>query len=164
MVYVFGSTGEEGSRGNIQVLRKVIAISGRYGDYFNEIQASHKLGYPAYRIAPEGSPTVVFTFENKVFCLGAHQHETTGITSSAVTKTHYLAYWKEDSSGAMSIIEEFKVNVLQERALLESVISIKWITLLLAGVLALKNSGRKVILLYTSLVWCAEEMPEEKMP
>ena len=30
--------------------RKVIAISGRYGDYFNDIQASHKLGYPAYPI------------------------------------------------------------------------------------------------------------------
>ena len=51
----------------IQAVRKVIAISGRYGDYLNEIQASHKLGYPAYRIAPEGSPTLVFTYDNGVF-------------------------------------------------------------------------------------------------
>ena len=75
-VNVFGdSTGEEGGLGNLQVLRKVIAISGNYGDYGKEIQASHKLGYPAYRIVPEGSPTFVFTYENKVFSLGAHhQH------------------------------------------------------------------------------------------
>ena len=68
---VFGdSTG--GGLGNLQVLRKVIAISGKYGDYVKEIQASHKLGYPAYRIAPEGSLTFIFMYENKVVCLGAH--------------------------------------------------------------------------------------------
>ena len=67
MVNVFGdSIGEEGL-GNLQVLRKVIAISGKYADYVNEIQASHKLGYPAYRIAHGGSPNFVFTYENKVF-------------------------------------------------------------------------------------------------
>ena len=54
-----------------KVLRKVIAISGKYVDYVKEIQASHRLGYPAYRIAPEGSPTFVFSYENKVFRLGA---------------------------------------------------------------------------------------------
>ena len=48
MVNVFGSTGEEGSLGNIQAVRKLLAISGRYSDYFIEIQASHELGYPAY--------------------------------------------------------------------------------------------------------------------
>ena len=43
MVDVFGeSTGEEGGRGNPQVLRKVITISGKYVDYVNEIQASKK--------------------------------------------------------------------------------------------------------------------------
>ena len=75
IVNVFGdSIGEEGL-GNLQVLRKVIAINGNYADYINEIQTAHKLGYPAYRIAPEGSPTLVFTYENKFFCLGAHnQH------------------------------------------------------------------------------------------
>ena len=66
MVNVFGggSTGEEGSLRNFQVLRNAIAISRKYVDYVKEIQASHKLGYPAYRIA---SPTLVFTYENKVF-------------------------------------------------------------------------------------------------
>ena len=49
MVNVFGSIGEEESPGNNQVARKVIAISGMFGDYFNEIQASHKLVYSAYR-------------------------------------------------------------------------------------------------------------------
>ena len=33
----------------------MIIIRGKYGDYVKEIQASHKLGYPAYRIASEGS-------------------------------------------------------------------------------------------------------------
>ena len=102
---VFGSnsTGEEGSLGNLLVLRKVIAISGRYVDYVKGIQHSHKLGYPAYRIASEGSPTLVFTYENNDYCLGAHHKELDQLTSLAVTKTHYLAYWKEDSSGATSI-------------------------------------------------------------
>ena len=67
MVNVFGeSIGEEGP-GNLQVLRKVIVISGKYADYVNEIKASHKLGYPAYRIAPEASPIFVFTYENNLF-------------------------------------------------------------------------------------------------
>ena len=72
MVNVFGSIGEEESPGNNQVARKVITISGMFGDYFNEIQASHKLVYSAYRIAPDGSPTLLFTHDNKVFCLVAH--------------------------------------------------------------------------------------------
>ena len=64
MVNVFDdSAGEEGGLGNLQVLRKMIAISGKYADYIDKIQASHKLGYPAYRIAPESSPTFVFTYE-----------------------------------------------------------------------------------------------------
>ena len=53
--------------------------------------------------------------------------------------------------------------VLLERALLESTISIRWITLLLAGVLVLKNYGRKVILLYISYtadsMECNNDMP-----
>ena len=80
---VFGdNTDEEGSLGNIQVL--MIAISGKYIDYVKEIQSSRKLGYPAYRIASEGSPTLVFTYEHKVVCLGAdHQGATrANITSS----------------------------------------------------------------------------------
>ena len=40
MVNIFSdSTGEEGGLGNLQVLRKVIAISGKYADYLDEIQA-----------------------------------------------------------------------------------------------------------------------------
>ena len=94
MVNVFGdSTGEEGGLANLQVLRKVTSISGKYVDYVKEIQASHKLGYPAYRIVSEGSPTLVFTYESKVFCLGAHHRQLGELTSLAVTNTHYLAYW-----------------------------------------------------------------------
>ena len=63
----------------------------------SEMQASHKLGYPTYRIAREGSPTFVFTYENKVFCLGAHHQHIYKLTLLAVTKTHYLTYCKEDS-------------------------------------------------------------------
>ena len=46
------------------MLRKMVATSGKYADYIDEIQVSHKLGYPAYRIETEGSPTFVFTYEN----------------------------------------------------------------------------------------------------
>ena len=57
MVNVFG---EDGRVKNPRVLRKVIAISGKCGDYLKEIQASHKLCYPAYRIAAEVSPTYIY--------------------------------------------------------------------------------------------------------
>ena len=50
MVNIFGDSIDEEGLGNLQVLRKVIVISGKYADYVSEIQASHKLGYPAYRI------------------------------------------------------------------------------------------------------------------
>ena len=89
MVNVFGeNTGEDGRSGNPRVLRKVIAISGKYGDYVKEIQASHKLRYPAYRIASEGSPALIFTYENHVYCLGANLIVVDELTSLAVTKTH----------------------------------------------------------------------------
>ena len=73
----------------------MVIISGKYGDYVKEIQASHKLGYPAYRIASEASPTLIFTYENNVYYVGAHRNVVDELTSLAVTKTHYLAYWKE---------------------------------------------------------------------
>ena len=44
------------------------------------------------------------------------------------------------------------IEELLERALLESAMSIKWITLLLTRVLVLKDYNRKVILLYILLV------------
>ena len=75
MFNVFGESISGEGQGNLQVLSKVIAISGKYADYINEIRVSQELGYPAYRIATGGSPTFVFTYENKFFCLGAHlQH------------------------------------------------------------------------------------------
>ena len=63
------------------MLRKVIATSGKYIDYLYEIQASHKLGYLAYRMAREASPTLIFTYEHKVLCLGAHHQHLYDITS-----------------------------------------------------------------------------------
>ena len=77
--------------------------SGKYADYVNEIHVSHKLGYPAYRIAPEGSPTFVFTYENKVFYLGAHQQHIYELTPKVITKTLYLSYWKEGSCSSVGI-------------------------------------------------------------
>ena len=100
MVNVFGDSIGGKGLGNLQVLRKVIAISGKYADYVNGIQASHKLGYAAYRIAPEASSTLVFMYENKFFCLGAHKQHLYELTPKAITKTHYLAYWKEGSSSS----------------------------------------------------------------
>ena len=96
MVNVFGeSTCEDKGLGNPRVVTKVIIIRGKYGDYVKEIQASLKLVYPAYRIASEGSPTLIFTYENNVYCVGAHRNMVDELTSLAATKTHYLAYWKE---------------------------------------------------------------------
>ena len=89
MVNAFGYCIGGEAIGNFQMLRKVIVINGKYADYLNGIQASHKFGYPAYRIAPEGSTTFVITYANKVFCLGAHHQH---------LDERYLAYWKEDSS------------------------------------------------------------------
>ena len=37
-----------------------------------------------------------------MFCLGAHHQHLDELTSIAVTKTDYLAYWKEDSSSGGS--------------------------------------------------------------
>ena len=68
MVNIFGdSVGEEGQfLGNLQVVRKLITTSGNYVDYLNEIQASLKLGFPAYRIAHHNnSPTLIFTYEKR---------------------------------------------------------------------------------------------------
>ena len=68
MVNVFGeSTGEDGRLETPRVLRKVIIISGKYGDYVKEIQASHMLGYPAYRIASE-APRTLFTYQCPTKC------------------------------------------------------------------------------------------------
>ena len=66
------------------MLTKVIAIT------------NNKLGYPAYRIAPEGSPTSVFTYEHRFFLLGSSSATSLRpISSEAITKTYYLTYWKE---------------------------------------------------------------------
>ena len=71
MFNIFGdSIGEDGP-GKLQVVRKVIITSGKYVDYPDEIQVSHKLGYSVYRIAPDNnSPTLIFTYEERVFLLG----------------------------------------------------------------------------------------------
>ena len=47
--------------GNHQAVRKVIITSGKFVDYLDEIQDSHELGFPAYRIEPDNSPTLIFT-------------------------------------------------------------------------------------------------------
>ena len=101
MVNVFGDSIGEERLGNLQMSRKVIELSGKYADYVNEIQASHKLGYPAYRIAPEGSPTSIFMYENKFFCLGAHKQHVYELTPKARTKILHR----------LNAIEEFEVKV-----------------------------------------------------
>ena len=68
MVNVFGeSTVEERGMENLQVLRNVIAKSGKYSDFVKEIQALHKLGYPANRMAPEGSPPFYLRMRTSFF-------------------------------------------------------------------------------------------------
>ena len=84
--------------------------------------------------------------------MGAHHLHLDELTSLAVTKAQIGEKIVVLLLRRLKAIKEFEVNVLLERALLESVISITWITLLLAEVLVLENFGRKVILLYISLV------------
>ena len=38
-----------------------------------------------------------------MFCLGAHHRQLGELTSLAVTKAHYLAYWKDSSTSATPI-------------------------------------------------------------
>ena len=87
------------------MLRKVIATSGNYPGYLNEIQASRKLGYPAYRMISEGSPTLVFTYENRVVCLKAHHQHLDDLTKIAITKTHCRG--KRGATGVRGDISPF---------------------------------------------------------
>ena len=82
------------------MVRKVI-MSGKYVDYFDEIQASHQLGYPANWISSDNNSSiyVIFTYEIRVFCLGYHSTVVHEIGPTAITKKNYLAYWKEFRSG-----------------------------------------------------------------
>ena len=68
--------------------------SNKYVDYVNGVQTSHKLGYPAYRIASDNSPTLIFRCEQKGCFLGAHHHEVHEVGREDITKTNYLAHWK----------------------------------------------------------------------
>ena len=78
--------------------------SGRYIDYINEIRTSHKLGDAAYRIAPDNnSPTLILTYNQRVFCLGSKSTIVHEIGSEAITKENYLPYWKEGTRGVDNI-------------------------------------------------------------
>ena len=76
-------------------VRKVIVTGGNYVDYFNEIQTSPKLGFQAYRIAPEKSSPLLFTYEQRDFCLGPRGQMVHEVGPEAVMTTNYLVYWKE---------------------------------------------------------------------
>ena len=49
--------------GNLQPIRKIIKISGKYKDYINEIESSIRLGYIPYRVLDK-SPEFLSTFRN----------------------------------------------------------------------------------------------------
>ena len=73
------------------------------GDYVKEIQASHKLGYPAYRISSECSPTLIFTYENTAYCLRVCCGVVDWLTSLAVTK-NALPRILEGRAGIYSLV------------------------------------------------------------
>ena len=59
MVNVFGDSVASGSVGNLQVVKKVVATVGRFGDYINEIQQSYELGFTLYRLYATSDGTFV---------------------------------------------------------------------------------------------------------
>ena len=72
----------------------MIVKSGKYVDYFNEIPTSHKLGYPADRIAPDiNSPSLMFAYEQILFCLGDHGTIVHMIGSDDITEKGINSYF-----------------------------------------------------------------------
>ena len=109
MVNKFGdySWASEDVLANIQVVRKVKEISGTYKDYIDQIKTSIELGFTAYRIAAEESPTSVFVYDKQVWCLGSVGKVTELISDEVISETKYLVYWIEgdldDDDGVIAI-------------------------------------------------------------
>ena len=94
MVNIFGnSTGEDGP-GNLQVVRKVIISSGKFIDYYNEIVASHRLGFPAYRYKVDiDASALLISFNSRAFHLTSQKRDLNDVSTETVTEEAHLAYW-----------------------------------------------------------------------
>lgn len=100
MVNKFGDCIVEGDiPTNLRTVRKVIVTSGKYSTYHDEIRDSIELGFIPYRIAKEKSPTYLFVFNNKIWCIGSKGSEVELVSDEVITKTLYLAYWKIGTQG-----------------------------------------------------------------
>ena len=80
---------------NVVVVKKVIVRSGKYIDYSQKIQTSIKLGFQPYRIDTDEqqSASLVYAYNNQVWCLGSAGKVAEQITQETITKKNYLAYW-----------------------------------------------------------------------
>ena len=86
---------------NVQTIKKIIVTSGKYKDYYDEIAASIKLGYVPYRLSKDStsSPSYLYTFDNKIWCIGSSGKVAELVSDEIITKKLHLVYWKEGGGG-----------------------------------------------------------------
>ena len=73
MVNVFGERIGSGGSVDLQLVKKVVATVGTFGDYTDEIQQSYELGFTPYRLRTNEVGTHVTPF---VFMMGGHMYWT----------------------------------------------------------------------------------------
>ena len=78
---------------NLQSIRKIIKISGKYKDYIDEIESSIRLGYVPFRISTDKSPSYLYIFNKNVWCIGSPGKIAERVTDESITKEHFLVYW-----------------------------------------------------------------------
>ena len=72
MVNVFGESVGDGPV-DLQLVKKVVTTVGQYKDYYAEIQQSHVLGFPPYRLQANVEGTFVTPiryYDGRVYVLG----------------------------------------------------------------------------------------------
>ena len=101
MVNVFGKSVGSGSV-DLQLMKKVVATVGTFGDYIDEIRQSYELGFPPYRLDTNGYGTFVTpirVYNGKVYVLD-------DVTTMDITGRHIagdeskLIYFVEADDGS----------------------------------------------------------------
>ena len=94
MVNKFGETTTRGDKRlkDLILVKKIVVTSGKFIDYYDEIQNSIRLGFNPYYIAPEKSPFILFTYDKQIHGIGSAQHVSRRVTNDAITTNHYLVY------------------------------------------------------------------------
>ena len=75
-------------------MKKVIITSGKFIDYYNEIVATHRLGFPAYRNKVDiDASALLISFNSRLLQLRSHKRDLNEISNETVTVESHLAYW-----------------------------------------------------------------------